>query len=859
MIFDIPKDYFLDEVRDGFFVPSMIKKSWAASIVDYKVLEEICDKQGYNLFFMYGSLIAVIRHAGSIPWDDDIDSMMLHDEFQKLKKYLDDGGAPEHYWMNDYSIMGNGNLVRKWMDNDDAVKTADRWEESFGFPFINNIDVMMLDNLPDGEEAMQYYSDVVDLLQYLKDFADVIETGSEEYNKEEFSYSLDLLERVLKVKYDPNSKEKLSVWIWRMLDEFTAKYRFGVGSYVASVSHYLTNGNGRFPKSFFQDFLEAPYEFTTVKVPVGYDGVLRDFFGNYMTPRLEWDGHIYPFYRSLESALLDKYDVGLLRYHYTEEGVRRVLDEKEEIYRYKEHVQSAKELFAEAHGFICDALIGLSSGDDALLEQLLGVLGSCQEFAVNLGNIAENRLLLKDDIDRCVHRFEDYCECVFGIYQRLSENGDIDFASDIEQIRAGFLDFERFIDEESVRVLPEKKKVLFLCWRAEHWHSLHTIWEAATLDRDTEVTVIAVPYFIKNANGEVSKDEMIVESDGYPESVLLTPYNRYDMQKEHPDVVIYQCPYDEYSDAMTVHPYYYSSNLRKYAEKLVFIPPFTLREISDKDEKSRYTVGCFICNPGVVLADVIFVQSEDMKRAYESILDKMISRDVKYLKEEWIPDRESVSPKDYENSDKEADELFDYTPDDYRVEELINWNRKIIACGSALSDWDERSRIVIKCENDDLIFDKTGKQVEDGIYDKCITVPDEWIVKMKKEDGSFRKVLLYTISAGVAFEYGSKVFEKASAIIEMLDNSYHDDLVMLFFADRNYRQALRKNNPSAWSACQKFKEKVRSGRHIFDDSLDEKKAAILCDACFGDGSSVMNLCREYGRPVMIQSPDLIVE
>ena len=42
---DIPRSYFLDEVRDGFFVPSVIKKAWAGSLCAYKQLEQICDEQ----------------------------------------------------------------------------------------------------------------------------------------------------------------------------------------------------------------------------------------------------------------------------------------------------------------------------------------------------------------------------------------------------------------------------------------------------------------------------------------------------------------------------------------------------------------------------------------------------------------------------------------------------------------------------------------------------------------------------------------------------------------------------------------------------------------------------------------------
>ncbi len=857
MVFDIPKDYFLDEVRDGFLVPSMIKKAWAASIMDYKVLEEICDKLGLHIFFMYGSLIAIIRHAGSIPWDDDIDSMMLHDDFEKLKAFLDEGKGPENYWMNDYSKMGNGNLVRKWMDNREAVKPVERWDDSFGFPFINNVDVMILDYLPDGEEAMQYYRDVIDLIQYLKDFADVIEMGVESYNKEEFVYSLDLLERLLHERYDEEKDGKLSVWVWKKLDEFEAKYGPRDGKYVASVAHYLTRGNGRFPKEDYQEFLDMPYEFTTVKVPVGYERTLRDYFGDYMTPQLEWDGHVYPFYRGLEGALLDKYDYELLRYHYKEDVVKEVLDSKESKIGYTDVLKNAIGLFNEAHEYVSRGLSDYSCLDSDAINSILEVLGSCQDLAVNLGNMAESRLADKNDIERIVKWLEDYCEFVFHIYCYLSGE-DTSISIGLDEVREKFSDIENKLEEETDRELKEKVKVLFLCLRSADWHSLHTIWEAAVSDEDTDVKVIAVPYLIKTYKGEVDKDNMIIEDEGYPDEVTLTPYDGYDIQSEHPDIVIYQNAYDEFSDAMTVHPYFYTSNLRKYAEKMVFIPPFVLREVTDRDERSKYTIGCYINNPGLVYADMAVVQSDGMKDVYTTVLNEMVARDVKLFNEKWISPDGEISPGDYMDKQEVDEKYSEYVPDDPRIKKMLQWEHKVTSVGTALTDWDERSNIVLMDDADGFMYKKDGSHSTGNTYDELIKIPSEWINRLKKEDGSFRKILLFCISASVAYEYGTKAFDKASRVIRMIDDEHEDDLVVLFFNDRNYRQALRKSNSKAWAACQKFIEMMKNSRHIFDDSQDAKRAAKICDACYGDGSYVMNLCREYGRPVMIESPEISI-
>ena len=41
-------------------------------------------------------------------------------------------------------------------------------------------------------------------------------------------------------------------------------------------------------------------------------------------------------------------------------------------------------------------------------------------------------------------------------------------------------------------------------------------------------------------------------------------------------------------------------------------------------------------------------------------------------------------------------------------------------------------------------------------------------------------------------------------------------------------------------------------RGIYDDTADVDRAIACCDGYYGDWSSLVGLCREAGKPVMIQ-------
>lgn len=60
-------------------------------------LKEFCKKYEINFFLIGGSCIGALRHQGFIPWDDDIDTMMLRNDYEKFIKLWEKFGDKEKY------------------------------------------------------------------------------------------------------------------------------------------------------------------------------------------------------------------------------------------------------------------------------------------------------------------------------------------------------------------------------------------------------------------------------------------------------------------------------------------------------------------------------------------------------------------------------------------------------------------------------------------------------------------------------------------------------------------------------------------------------------------------------------------
>lgn len=77
-------EFLLDETRDGLFISSKIKKARDKQIQILIVFDKFCKENNIKYFAGFGTLLGAVRHKGFIPRDDDIDVVMLREDYDKL-------------------------------------------------------------------------------------------------------------------------------------------------------------------------------------------------------------------------------------------------------------------------------------------------------------------------------------------------------------------------------------------------------------------------------------------------------------------------------------------------------------------------------------------------------------------------------------------------------------------------------------------------------------------------------------------------------------------------------------------------------------------------------------------------------
>ena len=151
--------------------------------------------------------------------------------------------------------------------------------------------------------------------------------------------------------------------------------------------------------------------------------------------------------------------------------------------------------------------------------------------------------------------------------------------------------------------------------------------EAAT--PDTDVYVMPLPYYYKEYDGSF-KDEMHIDTEEFIKAnIPVTDYSRFDLSLLCPERIYINSPYDEYNMAVSVDTRFYARNVKKYTEKLIYIPYFKLMEFDRANYPCWYNMQYYCTVPGVVMADKVYVQSENTRKMYIDKLNEWVG-DEKY-------------------------------------------------------------------------------------------------------------------------------------------------------------------------------------------------------------------------------------
>ncbi|WP_312430325.1 CDP-glycerol glycerophosphotransferase family protein [Lacrimispora sp.] len=259
----------------------------------------------------------------------------------------------------------------------------------------------------------------------------------------------------------------------------------------------------------------------------------------------------------------------------------------------------------------------MDNNDTALAMDLLE---QCQQGAIKLGDLIEQA---EGEGFITIGFLEEYCELIYHIHKGIGNNKNELIRKIYKTLRRKLIQIENSIKND----IKQQLEVVFLPYNASMWDSLESIWKAAESDENSDAYVIPIPYYDRNPDGSFRKEHW--EGNLFPDYVPITKYDAYDFEERHPDIIFIHNPYDDCNSVTSVHPFFYSENLKQFTDNLVYIPYFILDEISPNNQQAIEGMEHFCTVPGVINADNIIVQSETMRLIYISVLTKAAGEDTR--------------------------------------------------------------------------------------------------------------------------------------------------------------------------------------------------------------------------------------
>ena len=231
-----------------------------------KKVKKIFDQNGWKYYLTYGTLIGAIRHEGFIPWDDDIDIWVPRDDYEKFIQYCKENKENLkpfeiiHYSTNIKYIypiarFSNSNYYTEY----DNVK-------DYGLGLF--VDIYPLDGINDDDKSYKKRITRINKDICLAGLIKIVKSNSTIKNIIKYPYfifrkilgvnRLLIKQDTISKKYNYKDSEK--VWVsW-------------ANKQIAFNKSDIINKEECFKK----------FENETFRVPLKYDKILTEVYGDYM-------------------------------------------------------------------------------------------------------------------------------------------------------------------------------------------------------------------------------------------------------------------------------------------------------------------------------------------------------------------------------------------------------------------------------------------------------------------------------------------------------------------------------------------------------------------------------------------------
>ena len=308
---EFPREFFLDEVREGFFIPAMMKRAWAAELEILIEIDRICEKYKLRYFIDYGNLLGAIRHKGFIPWDDDIDIMMMRKDYEIFAEVANAELPKELVFRSPEDDSGNYELFSSVQHRAMLIST-DAIGKYHNYLYGAGVDIFPYDYLAKDPNKEKQREDILKSLCILASFPSI-----------EGENHAVLLEEAKKVKkhygIDLSHSSDYRKTVLNLLNDCFTEFNQESGTkiaYLLDLVLYKEQGKGIFEEQWYSEQSYLDFEFLALPVPKDYRKVISEKYDHYEQIKKAGGAHDYPLYRKMEAAYRDGIG-GKLFYEYS--------------------------------------------------------------------------------------------------------------------------------------------------------------------------------------------------------------------------------------------------------------------------------------------------------------------------------------------------------------------------------------------------------------------------------------------------------------------------------------------------------------------------------------------------------------
>lgn len=249
-----------------------------AQLLELQILLDFagyCDKHNLTYFIAYGTLLGAVRHQGFIPWDDDIDVWMPRGDYNKLIDGFNGNNETPHYRLiSPLDPISRHSFVK--IVDQRTVKRETNFDYAPGALGLD-MDVFPLDGQPEEEEAFRKWFEKLEKCYQKADFP--VRLRHDCRRKRLILRLINLL---------GGKRHRLGTWIknhyLKKALRLHAKYPYQGARYVGMAEHCFGCRRYRYDRKLFEDTTRLPFGGHMLKAPKEYDAILRQDYGDYMTP-----------------------------------------------------------------------------------------------------------------------------------------------------------------------------------------------------------------------------------------------------------------------------------------------------------------------------------------------------------------------------------------------------------------------------------------------------------------------------------------------------------------------------------------------------------------------------------------------